>query len=179
MTPAMLELVVGVYDFQTNERLTGDLGDAAVLEKMALETPADASANRLEINFGNQLALIDYNLPARRLAPGEPLELTVAWSALREVGEDYTLFAQLLNARDTTRWAAEDVPTISSEWEPGEEQTVTMPMLVREDTPPGIYTIVVGAYTRDTSGGFRRLQIVRDGRLTMDDVLQLARIRVE
>lgn len=177
--PATLELVVGIYDFRTDERLTGDLGDAAVLDEIALQASADTSANRLEANFGNQLALIDYNLPARRLAPGEPLDLTLAWTALREVGEDYALFAQLLNAHDTTRWAAEDIPTMSSEWEPGEEQTVTMTLLVREDTPPGIYTIVVGAYSRDTSGGFRRLQIVRDGRLTMDDVLQLARIRVE
>lgn len=179
MAPATLELVVGIYDFYTDERLTGGRGDAAVLEQLVLQPLADASGNQLEVNFGNELALVAYSLPARRLAPGEPIELTLTWTALHQTGEDYALFAQLLNAGDTTRWAAEDRPTTSSEWEPGEEESILLSMPVREDTPPGIYTLVVGAYTRDASGGFRRLQIVRDGRLTMDDVLQLARIRVE
>jgi hypothetical protein len=47
-----------------------------------------------------------------------------------------------------------------------------------EDTPSGIFRIIIGAYTRTAEGGFERLQVVRDGRITMEDALTLTLIRV-
>ena len=57
-------------------------------------------------------------------------------------------------------------------------QTLDLPLLVDENTPAGVYPIVIGLYTRTPDGGFQRLQIVVDGRITMEDMLTLTKIRV-
>jgi hypothetical protein len=53
-----------------------------------------------------------------------------------------------------------------------------MTLTLSEETPYGVYPVIVGAYTRTTDGGFERLQLVRDGRITMDDALTLTLVRV-
>ena len=48
-----------------------------------------------------------------------------------------------------------------------------------ENTQPGLYPVIVGAYTRDYAGEFDRLQILTpDNRLT-NDFVELTRIRIE
>ena len=67
----------------------------------------------------------------------------------------------------------------TSNWEPGQLETVSLVMSLDSDTPSGVYPLIVGLYTRKDDGGFDRLQVVSDeGRLT-DDYIQLARIRVD
>lgn len=179
--PAELDLVVGLYDFYSNqnERLPTATGGVAFLETVSL-APADGEGRAVaETNFGRQLALSDYELASRRVRPGETIALTTEWKALRQMDQDYTLFAQLLEEGSTTRWAAIDLQVETSQWPAGEAQHIEMPLMVNAETPPGVYTLYIGAYTRDEQGSFIRLQIVREGRITMEDALQLARIRVD
>jgi hypothetical protein len=179
VAPAQLDLVVGLYDFQTHERLDGDMGDAVVLDSIALRAAQGERANALDVNLGRELALVGFDIDSRRVAAGDSVELVVSWKALRNLNQDYTLFAQVLNDEDTTRWAAIDLPAETSRWTAGAIQDVTMPLAISDDTPPGIYTVIVGAYSRSANGGFDRLQIVREGRISMEDAVQLARIRVD
>jgi len=182
IAPAELELAVGLYDFETGERLltaAGEEGDALVLETVSLEPRPGEYPNAIEVNFGERLELVGFTVTPRRARPGETVQLTLYWRALRALATDYTLFAQVLDAEDTTRWAASDVPGNTAAWLEGEVQTVQMPLTLREDAPAGVYPLIVGAYTRTEDGGFSRLQIVRDGRITMDDVLTLTRVRIE
>ncbi|MFW6098020.1 MAG: glycosyltransferase family 39 protein [Chloroflexota bacterium] len=178
VAPAELELVVGLYDYETNQRLRADQGDAVVLDTLALRRATD-EARTMSVNFGRELTLVDFQIAPRRVAAGEEIVLTASWEARRELDHDYTLFAQVLNDKDTTRWAAVDIGVETSSWEPGTIQEVQMPMTVNAEAPAGVYTVIVGAYTRGETGSFDRLQIVRDGRITMDDVIQLTRIRIE
>lgn len=178
VAPAELQLVVGLYDYEMNQRLRTDEGDAVVLDTLALQQATD-EARSISVNFGRELRLVDFQIAPRRVAAGEEIVLTASWEALRELDRDYTLFAQVLNDRDTTRWAAMDIGVQTSSWEPDAVQEVRMPMTINPETPVGIYTVIVGAYTRGENGSFDRLQIVRDGRITMDDVIQLTRIRVD
>lgn len=178
VAPAELELVVGLYDYEMNQRLRTGEGDAVVLDTLALRRATD-EARTISVNFGRELRLVDFQIAPRRVASGEEIVLTASWEALRQLDRDYTLFAQVLNDRDTTRWAAVDIAVETSSWEPGAVQEVQMPMTVNAETPAGVYTVIVGAYTRGEDGSFDRLQIVRDRRITMDDVIQLTRIRIE
>ena len=182
VAPSELELAVGLYDYETGERLlTADSEEreALVLETLSLQPLPGEYPNATSVVFGEQLELVGFKVEPRRARPGETVQLTLYWRALRSLRTDYTLFAQVLHTEDTTRWAASDVPENTTTWPEGEVQTVEMTLTLREESPAGVFPLVVGAYTRTEDGGFDRLQIVRDGRITMDDVLRLTRIRIE
>lgn len=176
--PSQLDVVVGLYDFYTNERLASSSGEAAALTQLELEATS-GDATTLATNFGNQLALMDFTVTPRRVAAGEHIALQTEWQGVGVPDRDYTIFAQVLGEGDTTRWAAVDIAVESSQWLNNERHRIDLPLDVDPQTPPGIYTVVIGAYTREEDGGFRRLQVVEDGRITMDDVLQLTRITIE
>jgi hypothetical protein len=182
VTPSSLELVVGLYDYYSaqGERLRTEEGEAfARLASLSLEPAPGEYPNATQVNFGNRLELVGFAIEPRRARPGEEVTLVVYWRALEEMQDvDYTLFAQVLG-EDTTRWAAADLGQPTSTWTVGDVQEIRMPLQLREDTPSGVYRVIVGAYTQSAEGAFNRLQIVRDERITMDDALLLTRLRVE
>ncbi|HSM54688.1 MAG TPA: glycosyltransferase family 39 protein [Candidatus Sulfomarinibacteraceae bacterium] len=183
VAPSTLELVVGLYDYgQPEVRLTAGGGeDALTLTALDLESVAGEFPNATSVNFGNELELVGFTIAPRRLQASETVELVVYWRPLRALQEDYTFFAQVLeaNSESTTRWGSNDIQQPTSGWSQGSAEMVSMSLQLREDAPAGVYNVVVGAYTMDQSGDFRNLQIVRDERITMDRFLNLTPIRVE
>jgi hypothetical protein len=100
---------------------------------------------------------------------------------LRELNRDYSIFAQVVepDLEDLTRWAAFDAAAPTSQWSPDTAQTVTFPLLLNRDTPPGVYAIIVGVYTVE-DGAFTNLPLVTaDGRITNETFLRLTLLRVE
>ena len=178
VAPTDLSLKVGLYDFKSGLRLKNYEGDtASELMKIKLEAIPGTVPNPLTVNFENELELVGYNLKVRQLEPGEEVELRLYWKAQDKLDKDYTFFTQVVD-EDTTRWASQDIQTRTSEWEVGELQTVDLSLRLAEDTPPGIYPIIIGAYTRPADGSFERLQLVIDGRLA-DDFISLVDVRVD
>ncbi len=181
VAPANLELVVGLYDFATGERLLlADGRDAVRLADVQLTAVPGAYPNPVQVNFEDELVLVGFEVLPRRVAAGESVTVTLYWQVKRPLSADYTFFAQVVD-EDTTRWAAQDLaPTEgTSAWQVGEVYPFTMTLALQADTPPDIYPIIIGLYTRTPDGGFDRLQILtEDGRLT-DDFLQLTLLRVE
>lgn len=183
--PGELQVVAGLYDYHspTGERLPTEQGDTVQLSTLALAAAPGSYPNPVSYNFGGELELVGHRAEPRRVAPGDTITLSLYWRALRNVSHDYTLFAQLLD-EDTTRWAASDVVQsedglTTSQWLPGEVRVVEMVLPLEPDTPPGVYPIVVGAYRTLDEGGWRRLQLVEEGRITMADHLRLVQVRVE
>ena len=60
--------------------------------------------NPISINFENRLTLSGFVLDSQRIEPGGTIIVTLYWLPDRQLEEDYTFFAQLVD-RDTTRWA--------------------------------------------------------------------------
>ncbi|MCB9422539.1 MAG: glycosyltransferase family 39 protein [Ardenticatenaceae bacterium] len=180
VSPAQLELTVGLYDFNTYERLKLENGnDAATLALLQLEPVPGEYPNATAVNFMNELKLVGYELEPRRINAGETVVLRLYVQALRPLTTDYTFFAQVLDA-DTTRWASLDLGQPTSTWSPGETQIVEMPLAIAADASANVYPLILGIYTRTEDGGFQRLQLVTgDGRITQDDVLTLTKIRVD
>jgi hypothetical protein len=185
VTPAELELAIGLYDFETCERScerlpTNQGGDAALLETIMLAAPEGDYPNPVSVQFEHGLELVGFEVVPRRVSPGGEVSLTTYWRANRPLPQDYTFFAQVVD-EDTTRWAGQDIapePPTSS-WAEGQVETVEMTLALNPDIPPDLYPLIVGMYTRAADGGFDRLQLVTDdGRLT-DDFLVLAQIRVD
>ena len=178
VAPSQLDLVVGLYHYQTGERLQSDRGDAVELASLEVAPVPGKTPNPTAINLGNEVELVGYSVEPRQVRPGETIELVLYWQARRPLDVDYTFFAQVLNNEDTTRWASADVPATTASWPTGETQTLTMTLPVDEQTPAGVYPLIVGAYTRTAGGGFQNLQPVEDGRITMATHISLTKIRV-
>ncbi|MFL7840397.1 MAG: glycosyltransferase family 39 protein [Candidatus Promineifilaceae bacterium] len=181
VSPADLEIVSGLYNLETGERLTtADDLDAVTLGTVHVITAEGTTPNPTHINFENQFELAGYTVAPRSVRPGETIELTLYLQPLQPMENDYTFFAQVVD-ENTTRWASIDFmpPEGTSSWPQGEVQTVSLSLTLASDTPADVYPLILGAYTRDSDSGFNRLQILTpDGRLT-DDFLELTQVRVE
>jgi hypothetical protein len=187
VAPAELELVVGLYDFETGERLqttddgpqTTEQDDAVVLARLPLVAAEGPYPNPVSLFFEHGLELVGFAVEPRRVPAGGTIELTTYWRPTEPLPADYTFFAQIVD-EDTTRYAAADVtPPPTSGWSAGEVVEVRFSLPVAPATPPDAYPLIVGLYTRTADGGFERLQqVTADGRLT-DDFLVLTLVRVD
>ena len=187
VAPADLELVVGLYDFATGQRLPVTAGgtataggDAVTLATVPLRPRAGEQPNPLSLFFEHGLELVGFAVEPRRAPAGGALDVVTYWRPTAPLPADFTFFAQVVGA-DTTRYAASDAPppTPTTAWLPGQVYEVRLPLTLDPATPPDTYPLIVGLYTRTADGGFDRLQqVTPDGRLT-DDFLTLTLVRVD
>jgi hypothetical protein len=179
LQPSTLELVVGLYDYDSGDRLRlRDGAESLRLADLNVSATPGEIPNPLSANFGDELALVGYAVAPRLVDAGDSVELTMYWQALRPLDVDYSVFAQVLDNEDTTRWAASDILLETSAWQPGKPVPVRTALALQDNTPSDVYPLIVGAYTRTADGGFMRLQIVEDQRITMADFIELTKVRV-
>ncbi|NJN97489.1 MAG: hypothetical protein HC875_27115 [Anaerolineales bacterium] len=105
----------------------------------------------LEANFAGQINLLGYDLPTRRVQPGEGLPITLYWQGLRWMGEDFVIFNRLLDNAGMSwggydRRAKENYSTLY--WAPGEIVSDGFAVPIDPTTPPGVYTVSLGWYRR-------------------------------
>lgn len=207
IAPATLELTVGLYDYATHERLplihnsqstipnsqflpcsSSSLppcivgSDALQLAQIPLTAVSGQYPNPVSVNFEDEIELVGYELIPRRTQPGGNVQLTVYMQAKRPISTNYTLFAQIVNLPDTTRYAAADITPAAptSAWTVGHVQPITLSLALDPNTPPNVYPLILGFYTQTADGGFNRLRLVTEnGRITNDDFLQLTFVRID
>jgi hypothetical protein len=110
-----------------------------------------ALTHPLDINFAGQVKLLGYDLPVRRVQPGDGLPVTLYWQGLRWMGEDFVIFNRLLDNQGMAwggydRRARENYSTLF--WAPGEVITDGFAVPVDAAAPPGIYILSLGWYRR-------------------------------
>ncbi len=188
IAPAELQLNVGLYDFATCpicERLSVvDAGllpvdaEAVTIGDVGLTAVSGTTPNPISVNFEKGFELVGYELNPRQTTGDETVDLTLYWRLNTPIRDDYTFFAQLVDAQ-TTRWASQDLPIPTAQWAVGDVIPVPMQLTVRADTPADVYPIIIGLYILSDEGEFVRLQrITEEGRLT-DDFLELTLLRVD
>jgi len=183
--PSEAGIEIGLYDYNTGERLlivSGEQAergkDALTLAPLTIAAKAGDLPNPQTFNFGNQIELAGYEMDRRALAPGESLMLTLYWRGLKPMTTNYSVFAHVRGAGESL-WAQSDswpqdgaAPTAA--WQVGQLVTDTRTLTLKPGTAPGVYDVEVGLY--DEKGD--RLQLVLpDGRLTENFVF-LSKIRV-
>jgi len=190
--PAKTELVVGLYDFQSSDRLSVQMpsgatpGDQDAIFLGAIDLyPSSAGEypNPALHNFGDQLALVGYDMEPRRLLPGETLILTLYWQALAEMDVDYTIFTHLRDLDDPSNriFAQHDAepPGGTSTWTQGQIVKSVYQLTLAADTPAAVHEIEVGVYHQTAEGAFSRLQLITPGGRLVDDFLVLSKVRVD
>lgn len=119
------------------------------------------------MNFERQLKLLGYELPVRRVQPGQGVPVTLYWQGLQWMGENLVMFTRLLNAPPAAggqqvwggydRLARENYSTLF--WAPGEVVVDGFAAPVAPEAPHGIYTLSLGWY-RAAAGEAVSLQLV-------------------
>ena len=181
-TPTDIVFRIGLYDFNTNERLnTIDGRDSVRLHSTQLTSEPNALPNPTNINFGDEIELRGYEISDRLLNSDDEVEVTLHLAPIGQVDIDYSLTTQIVSEEltDTTRWAAADSVLPSSDWKYGSVNEVTVRAAINPEVPAGIYRLIIGVYTQTADGGFSNLNLMQDGRITNDNLLTLTKVRIE
>jgi len=153
-------------------------GPGPALTLLGTGLDGQAMQVRSDLRFGEELALLGYDLgateqgpgfffpaggemPPRQFRPGETLGLTLLWRPLRKPAGDYQLFIHLRDAngqivaqRDTP--PQNDLyPAPTSQWHPDALVFANGNLALPPTLAPGSYTLVLGLYPP----GQRRLPV--------------------
>jgi hypothetical protein len=138
---------------------------------------ADFQSN---VSFGNQIALIGYDLSRGPVEPGDELSFIAYWKSLQPIDINYQVFAHLMDDDN-------NLITQSDKLNPGEFPTKRWPadkyiqdkhqVLLPEDLPPGEYRWSIGLWVANE--GWRLPLLGEDGIQEADSFIIPESILVE
>ncbi len=142
-------------------------------------TPPELT-NLTQANFANKIKLLGYDLPLRRVKPGDAIPLVLYWQALTQMREDYTLFVQLVDANFERRGGYDRFPRETYNtylWVPGEVVDDGFAVPVDADAPSGVYQIRLGFYEQQADE-IKTLSLVENGQQLAETSVTLGPIKV-
>ncbi|MBE7549493.1 MAG: glycosyltransferase family 39 protein [Anaerolineales bacterium] len=157
--PYRLQLDTGKDSYQTESLLTV----ANDPRLFALPTLPEGWTP-VEANFANQIKLLGYVLPTRRVEPGGGLPLTLYWQSLAPVLGEYVVFDKLLDQNQQVYGGYDRLPREYYSpilWAEGEIVEDGFAVPVTPDAPPGVYNLHVGLYSLK-SGSSLSLPLIQD-----------------
>ena len=116
-------------------------------------------------NFQDEIHLVGYHLSQSSWNPGDTLTVRLYWFVQQTPPKDYKVFIHLLPGDDDDAGKLTQLDTApflgfgaATRWQPGELIVDEYSLPLPEDTPTGVYRLVVGWYDPDTM----RNLVVRD-----------------
>jgi hypothetical protein len=101
-------------------------------------------------NFDNKLRLRSAAYGAESYRPGETVQLTLEWEAMRAMDEAYKVFVHVLGANGLPVAQQDNEPLNgtypTTRWQPGERVSDRYAIDLPADLPPGEYAVEVGLY---------------------------------
>ena len=143
-------------------------------------TLSSGSRLPLEANLADKVLLVSCDLARVEFRPGETVQLTLHWQALREMTEDYTVFVHLTQA-DGQLVSQQDIQPLggakpTTSWTPGEVVDDPYELAIPVGASPGTYWLKVGMYSQRT---MKRLPVVKPGRAQVEqDSILVGQIQV-
>ncbi len=107
----------------------------------------------LQVDFGDQITLLGYDLAASNARPGDTVTITLYWKANQQLDTDYSVFVHLVDEHMNI-YAQRDslnpgrYPTHL--WQTAEYDQDAHEVLIPPATPPGQYLLGVGLYDQAT-----------------------------
>jgi hypothetical protein len=157
-------VLVGLYR-RDGERLQAfsaggqPVGDSVRLDGPRMSVPA--SGSELSYGWGNQVALVAYDLGRTAVAPGQSLNLTLHWRAVKPMSTDYVATVQILDAGNA-KIGQSDISLPTSTWQTDEVVEDQRNIEIWPDAKSGVYAIKVGVYEPQT---IENLTLRRDGQV--------------
>jgi 4-amino-4-deoxy-L-arabinose transferase-like glycosyltransferase len=157
--PLTADLAEGDYRFevQAGEVPAVEVGHFTLLRRGAAETvQVNDVSHSLDLNLGEQIRLLGYDLPETVIEPGGTVELVLYWQALEPIETRYKVFTHLLGetynaTTDNFLWGQQDNEPVNGQvpttlWVPGTIVADPYSIPVAADAPPGQYRVEVGMY---------------------------------
>lgn len=184
--PQKLEIRYGWYNQQTGERMHLQNGDETIRNSEIDLVPRKSDLdvpNPISVNFGGLVELVGYSLTDLSPNAGDTIELTLYWRGLQTIPDDYKVFANIIDPRTLTKYAASDSMPVqwtrpTTTWTPGEIIEDTHTLNVSADSPPGIYELELGLYREAPDSSFPRLRIFTLDGGQSDNFIYLSRVRI-
>jgi hypothetical protein len=186
--PGMYRVEVGMYSRSSDGRYSNlplQGGGQITLGPIKM-LPSGPPANtaeipyRLEVQFEDEIRLEGYSLEDAGLAPGESLDLTLYWKALKVMDEDYTVFVHLLDENGKLVAQQDNQPRgglySTSIWDEREMVEDNYRIALEPGLPTGRYVIEVGIYRQPEA---TRLRAYSDGIRLGEDRVLLSEITVQ
>ncbi|MCB0177482.1 MAG: glycosyltransferase family 39 protein [Anaerolineae bacterium] len=153
----------GVYELDRNGSPTGVQFEVANFDRNF--TPPEMD-HVLNANFNDEVMLLGYDLPTRRIESGsDGIPLVLYWQSLNRIENNYIIFDRLLDETQQPwggydRLPKETYPTYL--WVPGEVIADGFAVPVDPAAPDGIYTIDIGLYPQSDTQAVP-LPLLQDG----------------
>lgn len=133
-----------------------------------------------QVNLGDQIEFLGYDLDRTTVEPGGTLHLTLYWRALAEMETSYTVFTHLLDRTNQIQGQQDNPPVNGTYpttlWAPGEVIVDPYTIVVDADAPSETHAIEIGLYVPETA---QRLPVLDEaGQVTGDRIL-VSKIEVE
>jgi hypothetical protein len=127
------------------------------------ETTRPPITHPLDVQLGDDVVLLGYDLQEDRVAPGDTLYLTLHWQALDRPDRPYTVFVHLVGSGGQMAGQQDRMPvdgTLPTTcWVPGEIVSDSYDVVVASGVSPGVYDLLAGMYTQPD---LERLPVVGD-----------------
>lgn len=147
--------------------------------KVQSKTVPSTEIRPLEVDFNRQITLTGYHVNPT-IVPGSPIHLTLFWQVEAPIDVDFTVFVQLVDANNNLISQGDGKPQRgfyrTVHWQPGEEVVDSYTLPLEADTPPGVYSIILGFYEAEDGA---RLQILDEARNFISDHVRLDGIEVQ
>jgi hypothetical protein len=138
-------------------------------------------SNVVHASFGDEITLLGFDFPERRVQPGGMLPITLYWQARRPMDHHYIVSNHLLNSSNLRQWGGRDrVPRdyySTTLWTPGEVVRDEYLVPVAPSAPPGVYRLDIGLYV-ELAGQSWHLPLVQDGTVLNANSVTIAPIKV-
>jgi Protein O-mannosyl-transferase TMEM260-like len=118
-------------------------------------------AHPLNLRLADRVALVGYDRLPHSPRPGEPMQVSLIWAALRPLEAEYHTFVHLLDpagqavAQSDRQPGGVYYPTTL--WRPGERLRDDHRLTVPAGTPPGVYRLLAGMYALTDDGMLKPL----------------------
>ena len=134
--------------------------------------------HELQVNFGNDMLLLGYDLPVTQAPAGGSLDIELYWKALRPLQEDTPITIRLVDAQghaygQSDSWRAGEFP--HSWWEMDEYRQDSHRLAILPGTPPGMYQLQVGVYHL---GSLKPLDVYNQDGIPTGATIDLAPVQV-
>ena len=182
--PNNATLQVGLYQ-QDGSRLNAidaqgqaSVDNAASIGTLKIDPRPGAYPNSMQVNFGDRVEFLGYEMSPRSILPGEAITVTLFWRATAPFAEDYSVFLNAL--RPTQRISAQDSSrplrdTFSTKnWTPGQVITDVRVLQFPPTAKPGELEVEVGWFLPKVG----RLNVLAEDGHEVDTRQLLSKIRV-